>query len=242
MRKGEIRKYIIRYRIVFESFLNLLNVLFVALYVNEFTKASNIGGNTNFIDVINNLGTYNFYTIIIIISFILLYKLHRMQNKSFEENKDNIIDNLLAANCIAITGLGSNKHIRAFFTICDYKHNLRRTVNSHGLLRYDPETVSCFPLNFGVTGKCLETKNIVVEGITEDDVKQYPEDVNGIVLKSLKSIMSIPIFDYYSTKNKIIGFITFDSCESLDVIGFNKEEIQMIGKVCATLISQILYT
>lgn len=235
-----IKQFILKYRSLFDAFLNFLNIIFVTIYVNSFTKESmdNKSGIFNSIDA---LGALNFLLMLIILVYFLQYKIHKIQENSFEYNKKEIINNILEANCIAITGSGSNKHIRAFFTKCDYRRKIRITINSYGLMSHDPETVSQFPLEFGVTGESYKTKSLVVRRICKSDKDNYPDDIKGIINPNLQAIMSIPIFDYYNPrKNKLVGFITFDSKEPMDSIGFEKEEIQNIGKACANLISQII--
>ena len=162
----------------------------------------------------------------------------------------------LKAACNAIKAVvGADKHLRANVFLPSGRGKIKIFYQFN--MDEDQDREFEIDMDAGVTGRCWNERKIQLVDLADvsrmanqdpdylmKEWKFRPQE-QAVVRRSLQSLLSVPIFDprdYDSSTNTgtLIGVVNFDSDNTIEDIGFNREEVVEIAKHHAEVIAHLL--
>ena len=162
----------------------------------------------------------------------------------------------LQAACTAIKAVvGADKHLRA--NVFLPSGHGRAKIFYQFNMDADPDREFELDMDAGVTGRCWNERKIQIADLAEVSrrAQQDPDYLmktwkfrpqeQAAVRRTLQSLLSVPIFDpgdYDSLTNSgtLIGVLNFDSDNTIEDAGFNRDEVVDIAKQYAEVIANLL--
>lgn len=206
--------------------------IYLSMISDKFIKGNNVW------TAISLLEWYNLLAVVFIALFVFQIYLSLLEKKSGNDEKKQLIDNMLQAACSSIIYPNNALHIRSIITVCDYKNWKRTTVYAYNI-ESDPERTATYDLTFGVTGEAVKQKVPVARALPPNHIETYSPENAQFVEKDLRCVLAAPIFSK-NKKGEVVAVLAFDSFEPIENIQFNTRKSRELAQMWADIFSRIL--
>lgn len=230
--RNYIKKNILLCQVIITILQSIAFGVYLSIYSNQLIKGK------NFFEIIFLLKPYNFWLFLVIFSIIMQIYFAKITDNSKKQKEIELINQILESACKSLIYQEPHKHIRAIVTICDYKIKKRRTVYSYNISA-NPERTAEYDIFFGVTGKAIYNKIPIAEELPDNHMELYDSNNSKYIAKEVKSILAAPIFSL-DVPEKVIGVLSFDSFEKMEVMRFNSSISKELAQSWADILSHLI--
>lgn len=224
----------IRLKLFIPIIAQVIAILCGGVYVNIISDK--IKENQNVFSMLYEVGYWNFLIIICVISLYIQVRYSILSIKYKRET----IKNILESACEALTYSNNNWHLRATVLICNYITKTKETVYYTSNFNHSPERSATLPIGFGVTGKAINGRTVVIEELPSNHMDFYDDNVRKYITKEIRFIIAAPIFDPNNDKGKLIGVLAFDSFTGKEDVYYDEIKLKRISQRYADILSKIL--
>lgn len=164
-----------------------------------------------------------------------------LPNAALDDVRAHLVLKVLAAACKSLVYPRSldAAPVRAIVSMIDRKRS-RRIAKYSFNTDPDPERQADWPIEFGVTGEAITTRQVVLKELQPDHHTTYPDDVKMAVLQDIKTILAAPILDPGDRRGPPLGVVAFDSVMSIQDLGFGSREVRNVAQAWADVIAIII--
>ena len=206
-------------------------------YVN--LLSTSVAENGTFWNAAKDLGKWNMLPAFLLLVLVLDFLLQSRSAMSSSEHTDQIVQEVLAAATQSIVWPNTSRRVRAIVTVREGLTDQRVTMFSYNS-NPDPERLARFPMNFGVTGRAIQTRSVVLEELSDNHIDDYPPEIQPLIAADVKTVLAAPLVDPSSRDTPAFGVLAFDSPLAAATLGFNRKGIKDCAQAWADIIAHLL--
>lgn len=233
-----VRVHFVRYQFIYVALSSLVQAITLGIYIS--LVSTSIQEKKGFLQSLQALGNWNALLLLAIGMVVFNIWIIHASRSIQAYDKTRIINQILeiSSRTLVYPNFNNKKHIRAIVTVCNYKKKTRKTTYSYNITA-SPERTAEYAIDFGVTGKAIQLKVAVAEGLPTNHIETYEEKHKALVEPTLKCILAAPIFSK-NDPDYVVGVLAFDSCDDLSTTRFNSNESKVIAQSWADILSHLM--
>jgi len=233
-------RFLSRNRVWVLALLAILVSVVTGYYVKLFEQILRANPGIAFFDVLVKMEYSNFILVFWILAVYLQVKVSFISEDRFARDKEHIIKDMLNSACSLLQVISGDEKLWCIVSKYDKNLQMRCAVYHSDNAVDRPERTCKLPAEFGIAGKAMAARRVVVKNTPKYSSDVYDESTRKQVSEDLRCVVAVPVYDAYNAGGKLYGMVTFGSCKEIVSNGLNDSRLTAAAQKWTDVISKIM--